>query len=107
MAATLTFMRGPSERTHKLVWFFGITAALVAQACFGQREAPVSKDYPSRVIRIVVPYGAGAGPDVVGRTIAEKMATSLGHNIVFDNRGGGGGVLGTALVAKAAPDGYT
>jgi tripartite-type tricarboxylate transporter receptor subunit TctC len=77
------------------------------QPSFAQREAPAAKDYPSRVIRIVVPYGPGAGPDVVGRTIAEKMAPSLGQNIVFDNRGGGGGVIGTALVAKAAPDGYT
>jgi tripartite-type tricarboxylate transporter receptor subunit TctC len=77
------------------------------QSSFAQRDASAAKDYPSRVIRIVVPYGPGAGPDVVGRTIAEKMAPSLGQNIVFDNRGGGGGVIGTALVAKAAPDGYT
>ncbi len=69
--------------------------------------APAAKDYPSKVIRIVVPYGPGAGPDVVGRLIAEKMGPSLGANLVFENRGGGGGMLGTEVVAKSAPDGYT
>jgi tripartite-type tricarboxylate transporter receptor subunit TctC len=69
-------------------------------------QAP-SQPYPVKVIRIVIPYGAGAGPDVVARTIGEKMAAGLGQNIVYDNRGGAGGALGTALVAKAPPDGYT
>jgi tripartite-type tricarboxylate transporter receptor subunit TctC len=64
-------------------------------------------EYPAKVIRIVVPYGAGAGPDVVGRIIADKISPSLGQSIVFENRGGGGGMIGTALVAKAPPDGYT
>jgi len=72
-----------------------------------QAAAIAAKDYPSKVIRIVVPYGAGAGPDVVGRIIAEKLGPALGTNIVFDNRGGGGGMLGTDIVAKSAPDGYT
>ncbi|MGZ5172928.1 MAG: tripartite tricarboxylate transporter substrate-binding protein [Burkholderiales bacterium] len=89
-----------------LGWLMWILSAVAVQPAFAQREAPAQKDYPTRVIRIVVPYGPGADPDVVGRTIAEKRAASLGHNIVHDNRGGGGGVLGTALVAKAAPDGY-
>lgn len=70
------------------------------------RPAP-AKDYPTRAIRIVVPYGAGAGPDVAGRTVAERMSASLGQNFVFENRGGSGGMVGTAQVAKAAPDGYT
>lgn len=63
-----------------------------------------SQPYPVKVIRIVIPYGAGAGPDVVARTIGEKMAAGLGQNIVYDNRGGAGGALGTALVAKALSD---
>jgi len=80
---------------------------IAVQPALAQRPAAPAKDYPSRFIRIVVPYGAGAGPDVVGRTLAEKMRVGLGQNIVFENRGGGGGVPGTDLVAKAAPDGYT
>jgi tripartite-type tricarboxylate transporter receptor subunit TctC len=106
-AAAYATRRQPARPVRALCWSMWMLAALVVQPSFAQREAPAAKDYPTRVIRIVVPYGAGAGPDVVGRTIAEKMAASLGHNIVLDNRGGGGGVLGTALVAKAAPDGYT
>jgi tripartite-type tricarboxylate transporter receptor subunit TctC len=81
------------------------TLALFAGASFAQ--TPAAKDYPAKVIRVVVPYGAGAGPDVVARTIGEKMAASLGQNVLIDNRGGGGGAIGTAYVAKAPADGYT
>lgn len=81
-----------------------LAAALPVSA---QAAAIAAKDYPGKVIRIVVPYGAGAGPDVVGRIIAEKLGPALGTNIVFDNRGGGGGMLGTDVVAKSPPDGYT
>jgi tripartite-type tricarboxylate transporter receptor subunit TctC len=90
---------------------------LLGRACLGACWSAVSigmavaqtaaQPYPSKVIRIVIPYGAGAGPDVVARTIGEKMAVALGQNIVYDNRGGAGGALGTALVAKAPADGYT
>ncbi|HEY4372236.1 MAG TPA: tripartite tricarboxylate transporter substrate binding protein [Burkholderiales bacterium] len=83
-------------------------AVLLPAGAWAQRPtAPADKNYPSRPIRVVVPYGAGAGPDVVGRTLGEKMAGSLGQNMVFDNRGGAGGMLGTDVVAKSAPDGYT
>lgn len=81
---------------------------LAAAPVWAQRPAaPADKNYPSKPIRVVVPYGAGAGPDVVGRTLGEKMGTSLGQSLVFDNRGGAGGMLGTDIVAKSAPDGYT
>ena len=82
-------------------------AAALSQPAFAQREAPAAKDYPNRVIRIVVPFGAGAGPDVVGRTFADKLGPSLGQNLILENRVGSGGMIGTAYVAKAAPDGYT
>ncbi len=82
------------------VW---LAAALAAPAV-AQRTAPA---YPAKFIRVIVPYAAGAGPDMIGRTLAEKMSAGLGQNIVFENRGGGGGVPGTDMVAKAAPDGYT
>jgi tripartite-type tricarboxylate transporter receptor subunit TctC len=107
-AMNKAWRRATIPRTIRYLSCIGVVLASASmQPSFAQREAPPAKDYPARVIRIVVPYGAGAGPDVVGRTIAEKMASSLGQNIVFDNRGGGGGVIGTALVAKAPPDGYT
>lgn len=90
-------------------WLLGAAlAAAAAHPAIAQRAAvPAAKDYPTKFIRIVVPYGAGAGPDVVGRIIAEKIGPSFGQSIVFENRGGSGGALGTELVAKAAPDGYT
>lgn len=63
--------------------------------------------YPSRTITLVVPYAPGGGADIVGRTISQPLAELLGQQIVVDNRAGAGGNLGAALVAKAAPDGYT
>ena len=78
---------------------------LVAGSACAQREAPPL--YPAKFIRIIVPYAAGAGPDMIGRTLAEKISAGLGQNIVFENRGGGGGVPGTDMVAKASPDGHT
>lgn len=85
-----------------LIW-----AAVVVTAVHSMVQRASAADYPAKVIRIVVPYGAGAGPDVVGRIVADKISPSLGQSIVFENRGGGGGAIGTALVAKAPPDGYT
>ena len=69
--------------------------------------AHTADTYPSRPIRLIVPYPPGGGTDIVGRVVCEKLGASLGQPIVVDNRGGAGGVLGTEIVAKAAPDGYT
>ncbi|WP_209379360.1 tripartite tricarboxylate transporter substrate binding protein [Pararoseomonas baculiformis] len=66
-----------------------------------------AEGYPSRPIRAVVPFTAGGGTDVVGRELAQLLAAELGQAVVIDNRPGGGTVLGSDLVSKAAPDGYT
>ena len=63
--------------------------------------------YPSKPVRIVVPYPAGGGTDVIARSVAEKLMPRLGANVIVDNRPGAGTNLGIGLVAKAAPDGYT
>jgi len=67
---------------------------------------PVSS-YPIRPIRLIVPFGPGAGVDVVGRIVGQKLTESLGQTIVIDNRSGAGGTLGASIAAKATPDGYT
>jgi tripartite-type tricarboxylate transporter receptor subunit TctC len=66
-----------------------------------------AQEYPVRPIRLIVPFAAGGGTDLVGRVIAPKLSERLGKPVIIDNRGGAGGVLGTAMAAKAAPDGYT
>ena len=65
------------------------------------------KDYPTRPIRVVVPYAPGGPMDFTARTLGNRMAPSLGHNLVIDNRPGAGGAIGSANVAKSPPDGYT
>ncbi|MSQ70663.1 MAG: tripartite tricarboxylate transporter substrate binding protein [Betaproteobacteria bacterium] len=66
-----------------------------------------AQSYPSRPIRLVVPYPAGGAVDIVARAIAPKWGESLGQPLIIDNRGGGTGMIGTDFVAKSAPDGHT
>lgn len=64
-------------------------------------------EWPERPIRIIVPFTAGSGTDIIARTVGESMSKSLGQPIVIENRPGAGGTLGAGQVAKSAPDGYT
>ncbi|MBI3702568.1 MAG: tripartite tricarboxylate transporter substrate binding protein [Rhizobiales bacterium] len=66
-----------------------------------------AETYPSRPIKLVVPFPPGGPNDIIARVIGQRMSELLGQQIVIDNRGGAGGVVGTDAVAKAAPDGYT
>lgn len=63
--------------------------------------------WPSKPIRAIVPFGAGSTIDIIGRIVVEPLSAALGQPIVVENRGGAGGSIGTAAVAKAEPDGYT
>jgi tripartite-type tricarboxylate transporter receptor subunit TctC len=72
--------------------------------------SPVSvaaQDFPSKPIRLIVPFPAGGPNDIIARVIGQRMSEIVGQPVLIDNRGGQGGVLGTDAVAKAAPDGYT
>jgi len=66
-----------------------------------------AEDYPARPVKIVVPFGAGGPTDVYARAIAEELRKSLHQSFVMENRPGAGTTIGTEMVAKAAPDGYT
>ena len=69
---------------------------------------PASADeWPSKTVRVIVPFGAGATPDTIARLIADKLQQKLGHNFIVENKPGASGMLGTDAVAKAEPDGYT
>ncbi|HKA80311.1 MAG TPA: tripartite tricarboxylate transporter substrate binding protein [Xanthobacteraceae bacterium] len=81
-----------------------VMLALVATCA---ADAAHADEYPSRPIRIVVPYAPGGGADTVARIVAKRVGETIGQTIVIENRGGAGSIIGTELVAKAEPDGYT
>ena len=81
------------------------TIAISVLAAVGT-HAP-AQSYPSKTIRLIVPFSAGGGTDFFARFVATKLTQVLGQQVVVDNRAGAGGIIGTDLVAKAAPDGYT
>jgi tripartite-type tricarboxylate transporter receptor subunit TctC len=84
---------------------FGKAMALLLAA--GTALCATAQDYPSHALRLIVPFAAGSTPDVFARIVSEKAAQALKQPVVIENRAGAGGNLGTDLVAKAAPDGYT
>ena len=69
--------------------------------------AAQAQTYPSKTITLIVPFPPGGATDTVARILAEKMGPKLGQNVIVDNKGGAAGILGTDVVAKAAPDGHT
>jgi len=79
---------------------------LALGAPFAMRGARAA-DWPSKPMRLIVPYAPGGGADAVARILARHVGDSLGQSIVVENKGGAGSIIGTDLVAKAEPDGYT
>jgi tripartite-type tricarboxylate transporter receptor subunit TctC len=80
-----------------------VTAALLVAVM----ASAFADDYPSRPVRLIVPFPPGGSNDVVGRLVAMQLSNQLGQQVFVDNRGGAGGVIGTEACATAAPDGYT
>ena len=80
-----------------------VAGALALFSCVRARAA----EYPDRPIKLIVPFPPGGPTDVVGRIVAAKLTETIGQQILIDNRGGAGGNLGTEIVAKSKPDGYT
>jgi tripartite-type tricarboxylate transporter receptor subunit TctC len=69
--------------------------------------AAAAQDYPTKPVRLIIPFPPGGSNDIVGRLVATQLGERLGKQVIVENRGGAGGVVGTEMVAKAAPDGYT
>lgn len=83
------------------------TAAGIAMSMAGPAALAQATAWPTKAVRIVIPYGAGSSPDVLARIIGERLSPRLGQPVVIENRPGGGGNNGTGQVAKSAGDGYT
>ena len=89
----------------KVCFFAAMTLAAVAVA--GPSLAQPVSDYPSKAIRIIVPVAPGGNVDIVARTLAAELSASMGQPVIVENRPSTASIVGTQLVAKAAPDGYT
>jgi len=86
----------------------GVRAAMLLGACsIGLVSTVQAQTYPARAVRIIVPFSPGGAADTPGRMLAPKLSEALGQQIIIDNRPGAGSTIGTELVAKSAPDGYT
>jgi tripartite-type tricarboxylate transporter receptor subunit TctC len=79
----------------------------IASAFAASSSGAFAQDFPSKPIKIVVPFPAGGSSDAAGRMVADRLGAILKASVVVDNKGGAGGMIGTDLVAKSAPDGYT
>lgn len=85
-----------------LMALFGLSVTAVLGSASAQAQA-----YPSKPIKMIVPFPAGGTTDIVARLVAQRMSESMGQPVVVENKGGAGGAIGADIVAKAAPDGYT
>ncbi len=82
-------------------------AVIIAACLLSMQVAASAQNWPARPIRVIIPFGAGSATDLVPRIVFEQLSPQLGQPIVVENRTGAGGTLGTSVVAKADPDGYT
>jgi len=87
--------------------FCKITALAITALVAVALQADAADQYPSRPIRLIVPSGAGGNTDVFARVVADKLKEPLGQSVIVDNRPGASGIVGSDIVAKATPDGYT
>jgi tripartite-type tricarboxylate transporter receptor subunit TctC len=84
-----------------------LIAVATASTAAGAQGASGDGNYPTKPIRLVITYPPGGNTDLVGRAVAQKLTEAWGQQVIVDNRGGAGGVLGTLIAKQAAPDGYT
>lgn len=85
----------------------GFRSAAIGAFLCGAGAAHGAEAWPSKPVRLILPFGAGASTDIIGRIFAQRMTDLWGQTVVVDNRPGAGGIIGTEIAAKAVPDGYT
>ncbi len=96
-----------SSNAYLPVRLFSFVFLCVLCVFSGKPSATFAEDYPSKPIRIIVPYPPGGFNDTLARTLGQKLTDKWKQPVIVDNRPGGGGTIGTSLAAKSAPDGYT
>jgi tripartite-type tricarboxylate transporter receptor subunit TctC len=94
-----------AARRLSATWF--AAAALLATLIGTPLGVASAQEYPSHPITLIVPYPPGGGVDLIGRLVGQRLSVALGQQVVVENRGGAGGMIGTRDIAKAVPDGYT
>src|SRR5581483_1156449 len=80
---------------------------LMTCLALGSISDALAQEYPTKPVRLIVPFPAGGGSDIIGRILAQKLSERLGQQVVVDNRAGAGGSIGTEAAVRSAPDGYT
>jgi tripartite-type tricarboxylate transporter receptor subunit TctC len=101
-ARSNTFVMTYLEKTMRVA-----QSAIALAITFIMSGAALGQQYPAKSIRMVVPYPAGGGSDLMARSVSQKLGEKLGKSVIVDNRGGATGMIGTDAAAKSSPDGYT
>lgn len=94
-------------RYVKLISAIAVLSLYAVSLAAQTRAADPTENYPARPIRLIVPFPAGGGADIIARMVGQKLDESWGQPVVIDNRPGSGGLIGADIAAKSAPDGYT
>src|SRR5580692_5542995 len=108
MARGRSYSQSVGEITMRRDVFTSFAAfSLLAVLLTLPQNQAAAQDYPTKPITLIVPYPAGGGVDAMGRIVGQKLTETLGQQVIVENRGGAGGMIGTRDAAKSAPDGYT